>query len=70
MSISSIFVWDQLSIVLFSPDKVDPNSKAFEKLKNAKSFDPKRSSVLGVINDQLNGDFTVNMKEQGSGRKL
>ena len=63
-----------ISFVLFSPDKVDPNSKAFEKLKNAKSFDPKRSSVLGVINDQLRGNFTVNMKEaeqgEGDGRKL
>ena len=37
----------------YSPQKLDPNSKAFEKLKNAKKFDPKRSSVLEVLNEQL-----------------
>lgn len=51
------------------PDKLDPNSKAFEKLKNAKKFDPRRSSVLGVIHDQMNGNFTVSDNE-GSGRKI
>ena len=40
---------------------MDPDSKAFEKLKNAKAFDPKRSSVLEVLNDQLKGNFTVDM---------
>ena len=42
-----------------SPDKLDPNSRAFEKLKNAKKFDPKRSSVLEVLNDQLEKKFNV-----------
>ena len=58
--------------LFFSPNKVDPNSKAFEKLKNAKAFDPKRSSVLGVINDQLKGNFTVTTRddEHVSGRKI
>ena len=59
-------------ILNFSPDKVDPNSRAFEKLKNAKAFDPKRSSVLGVIHDQLKGNFTVNRGDAdlGSGRQI
>ena len=59
--------------MLHSPDKLDPGSKAFEKLKNAKKFDPRRSSVLGVIHDQMNGNFTVDIcdNEQGlTGRKI
>jgi len=58
------------------PAKVDPNSKAFERLKKTKVFDPKRSSVLSVLNDQLNGDFSVDIsgiaetRMENSGRKI
>jgi len=57
------------------PEKVEPGSKAFEKLKNAKTFDPKRSSVLEVLNDQQEGNFTVDVGINGdddsnSGRKI
>ena len=57
---------------IFSPEKVDPGSKAFEKLKNAKLFDPKRSSVIGVLNDQMKGNFTVGMRDEESntGRRI
>eukprot|EP00092_Neocalanus_flemingeri_P020876 GFUD01022614.1.p1 GENE.GFUD01022614.1~~GFUD01022614.1.p1 ORF type:complete len:233 (-),score=56.25 GFUD01022614.1:66-764(-) len=43
------------------PAKLDPNSKAFERLKKTKLFDPKRSSVLSVLNDQINGHFSVDI---------
>ena len=56
--------------MLHSPDKLDPGSKAFEKLKNAKKFDPRRSSVLGVIHDQMNGNFTVDNEQGLTGRKI
>ena len=54
---------------------MEPGSKAFEKLKNAKTFDPKRSSVLEVLNDQQEGNFTVDVGINGeddsnSGRKI
>merc|ERR1719495_2808374 len=52
------------------PDKLDPGSQAFEKLKKRKSFDPKRSSVLEVLNDQLNGNFCVENGVENSGRKI
>ena len=42
-----------------SPEKLDPAGPAYEKFKKSKKFDPKRSSVLMVLNDQLNGDFAV-----------
>jgi len=47
------------------PEKVDPSSQAFEKLKKAKSFDPKRSSVLEVLNAQMEGDLTTKFNEMG-----
>ena len=54
---------------------MEPGSKAFEKLKNAKTFDPKRSSVFGVLKDQLEGNFTVDVginddDDSSSGRKI
>jgi len=60
------------------PEKLDPNSKAFEKLKKIKSFDPKRSSVLSVINDisELNGNSLEDSEkpkltnDSDSGRKI
>jgi len=58
------------------PAKLDPNSKAFDRLKKTKVFDPKRSSVLSVLNDQLNGDFSVDIsgisesRNETSGRKI
>ena len=55
----------------YSPDKLDPNSKAFEKLKNAKKFDPKRSSVLEVLNEQLKKNSDVDSEnENDTGRKI
>ena len=54
--------------VFYSPDKLDPNSRAFEKLKNAKKFDPKRSSVLEVLNDQL--EKTEAQTDADTGRKI
>ena len=63
---------DDITFEIFSPEKVDPGSKAFEKLKNAKLFDPKRSSVIGVLNDQMKGNFTVGMRDEESntGRRI
>ena len=37
----------------YSPDKLDPRGPAYDKYKKSKKFDPDRSSVLMVINDQL-----------------
>ena len=55
----------------YSPEKLDPNSKAFEKLKNAKKFDPKRSSVLEVLNEQLKKNSDVDSEnENDTGRKI
>ena len=55
----------------YSPAKLDPNSKAFEKLKNAKKFDPKRSSVLEVLNEQLKKTPDVDSEnEKDTGRKI
>ena len=48
---------------IFSPEKLDPNGPAYEKYKRSKKFDPKRSSVLMVLNDQLNGNFAVDTAE-------
>ena len=40
-----------------SESKLDPEGPAYQKMKNSKKFDPKRSSVLMVLNAQviLNG---------------
>ena len=46
-----------------SPEKLDPSGPAYEKFKRSKKFDPKRSSVLLVLNDQLNGNFAVDTAE-------
>ena len=59
----------------YSPKKLDPNSKAFEKLKNAKKFDPKRSSVLEVLNEQLKktpdvDSMKIPENENDTGRKI
>ena len=62
-----------------SPSKLDPSGPAYEKFKRSKKFDPKRSSVLMVLNDQLNGVFAVDTAavkearieaEEASGRKI
>jgi len=45
------------------PEKLDPSGPAYEKFKRSKKFDPKRSSVLLVLNDQLNGNFAVDTAE-------
>jgi len=61
------------------PSKLDPSGPAYEKFKRSKKFDPKRSSVLMVLNDQLNGVFAVDTAavkearieaEEASGRKI
>ena len=63
-------------LIFFSPAKLDPNSKAFDRLKKTKVFDPKRSSVLSVLNDQINGNFSVDIsgitenRAETSGRKI
>ena len=36
-----------------SESKLDPEGPAYQKMKNSKKFDPKRSSVLMVLNDQV-----------------
>jgi len=41
------------------PDKLDPNSPAFEKYQKSKKFNPARSSVLLVLQDQDCGIFEV-----------
>ena len=38
---------------------MDPTRLAYEKFRKAKKFDPKQSSVLTVLNDQINGVFAV-----------
>jgi len=43
--------------------KLDPEGPAFQKMKNSKKFDPKRSSVLMVLNAQMKGDFAVDTGE-------
>jgi len=40
--------------------KLDPTSPCYSKLVNTKKFDPKRSSVLGVLLDHEKGVFAVN----------
>ena len=41
------------NIFLHSESKLDPEGPAFQKMKNSKKFDPKRSSVLMVLNAQV-----------------
>ena len=62
-----------------SPDKLDPTGPAYEKFRKSKKFDPKRSSVLMVLNDQINGVFAVDTSavkearieaELASGRRI
>ena len=36
-----------------SESKLDPEGPAYQKMKNSKKFDPKRSSVLMVLNAQV-----------------
>ena len=38
---------------LHSESKLDPEGPAYQKMKNSKKFDPKRSSVLMVLNAQV-----------------
>merc|ERR1719367_2185933 len=49
--------------------KLDPEGPAYQKMKNAKKFDPKRSSVLMVLNAQMNGDFAVHTGEVREARE-
>jgi len=51
------------------PDKLDPASPALEKIKKKKGFDPKRSSVLAVLNDHMNGRFLVDNSELNQARR-
>lgn len=44
-------------------DKLDPDSPAYDKIKKKKAFDPKRSSVLEVLNDHMNGRFVVDKSQ-------
>jgi len=41
------------------PEKLDPDSPAFQKLQKTKKFNPKRSSVLLVLQDYESGRFEV-----------
>ena len=41
------------NLFLHSESKLDPKGPAYQKMKNAKKFDPKRSSVLMVLNAQV-----------------
>ena len=41
------------TITIFSPTKLDPDSPAYEKYRKSKKFDPKRSSVLMVLQESL-----------------
>jgi len=41
------------------PDKLDPDGPAFKKFKNSKRFDPSKSEVMRVLNDQKEGNFSV-----------
>ena len=52
-------MWLSFSEFIFSPEKLDPTGPAYEKFRRSKKFDPKRSSVLLVLNDQLNGHYAV-----------
>merc|ERR1711872_130184 len=49
--------------------KLDPEGPAYQKMKNSKKFDPKRSSVLMVLNAQMNGDFAVDTGEVREARE-
>ena len=39
--------------IFLSESKLDPEGPAYQKMKNSKKFDPKRSSVLMVLNAQV-----------------
>jgi len=41
------------------PDKLDPDGPAYKKYKNSKRFDPARSEVMRVLNQQDEGNFSV-----------
>ena len=42
--------------IFLSESKLDPEGPAYQKMKNSKKFDPKRSSVLMVLNAQVKQD--------------
>jgi len=41
------------------PDKLDPDGPAYQKFKKSKRFDPNRSEVMRVLNQQKEGNFSV-----------
>jgi len=49
--------------------KLDPEGPAYQKMQRTKKFNPKRSSVLMVLNAQLAGDFAVSTGEVREARQ-
>jgi len=41
------------------PDKLEKDSPAYKKYKNSKRFDPAKSDVMKVLNQQKDGNFSV-----------
>jgi len=41
------------------PDKLDPDGPAYKKYKMSKRFDPAKSEVMRVLNQQKEGNFSV-----------
>ena len=48
-----------MTIKYFSPDKLEKDSPAYKKYKNSKRFDPAKSDVMKVLNQQKDGNFSV-----------
>ena len=44
---------------IFSPEKLDKDGPAYQKWKNSKRFDPARSEVMRVLDQQKDGNFSV-----------
>ena len=51
-----------LTNCFFSPDKLAPEGPAMAKYRKAKRFDPTKSDVLQVLNEQEKGEYCVDKK--------
>ena len=51
-----------LTNCFFSPDKLAPDGPAMAKYRKAKRFDPTKSDVLQVLNEQEKGEYCVDKK--------
>ena len=49
-------------LFFFSPDKLAPEGPAMAKYRKAKRFDPTKSDVLQVLNEQEKGEYCVDKK--------